>query len=564
MMDKTINPGLLFQRMYFESGYDDLLGFSEWKNKLGLDFEPEFSPEKDLLVSADTGKQQTPAQKYRAQRVRSHFSLRNHYLFNLSYSKPTASVASRKMQSIKLQTTYPGLLVGVGYNHQVSNTEAINAGFSFDHTTGLPLLPGSSVKGVLRSAFPGEDLRRWQEQLREMEKIVSYKELNESERSELLAKAGRRADWYKTSAAAKAKSIRVLLEAAGVHAPASRVETSETFDAANVTPPSSEAPGDEFGLPVGMPAGATKESFWDDFLARLEQELFASKVPDPRPNAKPGATANLPIPARVIFHAGEIVAANGPVLGPDNVTPHLSRRNNEGLDEDQIVPDRYVEPIPINLLKVMPGVTFAFRFTLPEHYDLLMRENLYRVRAALKPTETRMLFSGLLRQYGVGAKSRLGYGRLVVPATAAEREDLETTNNEFFPPYAKFGTPDFEVPPPERAEDQPAANADKTVNASADQANEAISEEPASPAPTDQPETPGLKENSEIIVSYLKKEGLYRFSYDGQEALIGTKASRHDWFPNPPEEGALYRATIYRMDGTLIGDIRLIGPAESL
>lgn len=53
-----------------------------------------------------------------------------------------------------LTTTYPGLICGVGYNHGISCESDFKVGFYFDHTTGIPIIPGSSVKGVLRSAFP--------------------------------------------------------------------------------------------------------------------------------------------------------------------------------------------------------------------------------------------------------------------------------------------------------------------------------------------------------------------------------------------------------------------------
>ncbi len=63
-------------------------------------------------------------------------------------------------QTVKLQTTYPGLLMGTGYNHEAKikgnddYNDAFKIGFYFDYTSGIPVLPGSSVKGVLRSAFP--------------------------------------------------------------------------------------------------------------------------------------------------------------------------------------------------------------------------------------------------------------------------------------------------------------------------------------------------------------------------------------------------------------------------
>jgi len=53
----------------------------------------------------------------------------------------------------KMKTTYPGLLIGSGYIHGISSDNDAKIGFYFDHTTGLPVIPGSSIKGMLRSAF---------------------------------------------------------------------------------------------------------------------------------------------------------------------------------------------------------------------------------------------------------------------------------------------------------------------------------------------------------------------------------------------------------------------------
>lgn len=54
----------------------------------------------------------------------------------------------------ELKTTYPGLLIGLGYTHDAgSSKEEIQLGFNLDYVTGLPIIPGSTIKGVLRSAF---------------------------------------------------------------------------------------------------------------------------------------------------------------------------------------------------------------------------------------------------------------------------------------------------------------------------------------------------------------------------------------------------------------------------
>lgn len=65
--------------------------------------------------------------------------------------------------SLELAVAWPGLMMGLGYGHG-AKTEADNKshpletemknGFYFDFTTGIPVLPGSSVKGILRSFFP--------------------------------------------------------------------------------------------------------------------------------------------------------------------------------------------------------------------------------------------------------------------------------------------------------------------------------------------------------------------------------------------------------------------------
>jgi CRISPR-associated protein Cmr6 len=60
-------------------------------------------------------------------------------------------------QKFMLYTIYPGLTVGSGYTHDSNVKGDIKIGFYFDHTSGQPIIPGSSVKGVLKSIFENED-----------------------------------------------------------------------------------------------------------------------------------------------------------------------------------------------------------------------------------------------------------------------------------------------------------------------------------------------------------------------------------------------------------------------
>lgn len=57
----------------------------------------------------------------------------------------------------KLKTTFPGLIIGIGYFHgyesENEKDDDYKMGFSFDYVTGQPYIPGSSIKGILNHAF---------------------------------------------------------------------------------------------------------------------------------------------------------------------------------------------------------------------------------------------------------------------------------------------------------------------------------------------------------------------------------------------------------------------------
>ena len=82
--------------------------------------------------------------------------------------------------SFDMETVYPGLLIGSGYTHGLSSEEDVKLGFYFDHTTGLPLIQGSSVKGLLRSCFGlefGNQKDAYKEQKHELIKDLLQKEI---------------------------------------------------------------------------------------------------------------------------------------------------------------------------------------------------------------------------------------------------------------------------------------------------------------------------------------------------------------------------------------------------
>lgn len=61
-----------------------------------------------------------------------------------------------ELSVLEFVSSYPGILIGIGHNHKVKGKGEIGMGFTFDYVTGLPYLPGSSVKGILRFGFKQE------------------------------------------------------------------------------------------------------------------------------------------------------------------------------------------------------------------------------------------------------------------------------------------------------------------------------------------------------------------------------------------------------------------------
>jgi len=66
---------------------------------------------------------------------------------------PTETIP-QATHSFETKTIYPGLIIGAGYSHGIKGeSENFDLGFYFDHTTGMPMIPSSSIKGTLRSIF---------------------------------------------------------------------------------------------------------------------------------------------------------------------------------------------------------------------------------------------------------------------------------------------------------------------------------------------------------------------------------------------------------------------------
>jgi CRISPR-associated protein Cmr6 len=52
----------------------------------------------------------------------------------------------------------PGAVFGIGYPHEIDEVKGgFKFGLSLDYTTGVPYIPGSSIKGILKDYFGGEN-----------------------------------------------------------------------------------------------------------------------------------------------------------------------------------------------------------------------------------------------------------------------------------------------------------------------------------------------------------------------------------------------------------------------
>lgn len=75
-------------------------------------------------------------------------------VFDRRYDYKQSPLVQNDGQRIIMETRYPGLIAGISGPHGSGMADDdIKTGLSFDYTTGQPYIPGSSVKGVLRSAF---------------------------------------------------------------------------------------------------------------------------------------------------------------------------------------------------------------------------------------------------------------------------------------------------------------------------------------------------------------------------------------------------------------------------
>lgn len=217
------------------------------------------------------------------------FNRQNGDLFRASWPTALKNAYLETPQKIVVKTTYPGLLIGSGYNHETGALGEIKIGFYFDHTTGLPTIPGSSVKGLLRSAF----------------EHPAY--------------------------------VQHLLSKQGLTIPKTQVKKLR----------------DSIFEGSGKGNMYQHDVFYDAYISQSN--------PD------------------------------GRILGSDFITPHKDPLKN---------------PIPLQFLKVLPNVEFTFCFEVQQEqwgdgFEMTVEQKL-------------KLFSAILGDLGIGAKTNVGYGHFEI------------------------------------------------------------------------------------------------------------------------------------------------------
>lgn len=97
--------------------------------------------------------------------LKNNFESKNNEILNYVFQSSESFEIEEdgRYKSFSLITSYPGLLVGSGLTHYIGYDDEFKLGFSFDYTSGLPIIPGSSIKGVLRSAFPEKGQKYYNE-----------------------------------------------------------------------------------------------------------------------------------------------------------------------------------------------------------------------------------------------------------------------------------------------------------------------------------------------------------------------------------------------------------------
>lgn len=220
---------------------------------------------------------------------------------------------------------YPGLITGVGINHEAKIEGEFKLGINFDYTYGMPVIHGSSVKGLLRSAFP--DSKSTIERENDPIKKKKREKIRES-KVKLISQ-------YLNSIENKSIDIDSLRD--------------HIFDG--------------IGKDKNIESIYRRDIFFDAVIIK-------------------------PVKRNILLNGIEKTVTR--ILDSDSITPHI----HKNLTYEQSM---LKNPIPLIFLKIASGVKMEFRFNLKD--------------GLISAKEKRDLFAKILEDFGIGAKTNVGYGQ---------------------------------------------------------------------------------------------------------------------------------------------------------
>lgn len=101
------------------------------------------------------------------------FNSRNEAIKNVDLKVIPALPIIKDDECLRFKLLYPGLLTGIGLVHDSKKLDgAYNLGMHFDYTYGMPIVYGSSVKGVLKTYFKDFFLKHYPDRESDVESLM--------------------------------------------------------------------------------------------------------------------------------------------------------------------------------------------------------------------------------------------------------------------------------------------------------------------------------------------------------------------------------------------------------
>lgn len=328
MSDQIVNPntapnlGWLFQkdyylheealdkRVFYKIHFDDLTKQIKIKEQQRIQFRSEVTreqnEEKKQKIKEDIKALQREIDVLQG-RIDHFFKQKNEGITGREWQfyKEVAELfqcEAANNAGLSMQVGYPGFITGIGIKRGIKDVpDEIKIGFAFDHTTGLPYMPGSGLKGVLRSAFP----QRFNASLQE--KHVLF-------------------------APSRSRFLQQYFTVMGIDLPQKVEAWLKSLSISHT------------------------EIEYDLAIDLLEMSIFHCWIPTGFDSKDKPEYAALPISKRDIFFDAflEHDEWDGPFMATDFITPHLNR------EKPELSP--FTEPVPLQFLKLRPGMKFRFQW----------------------------------------------------------------------------------------------------------------------------------------------------------------------------------------------------------